>query len=189
MATITTALTPTATRLAFIGPAPTIEQWETPIPQAEIAFIEQNAAVIISGVGDNQLISIVAALPRGFAYILAEANMNLNSADVDAWQDSARFRIKDAGSGPRWTVHQRFEASANVINNATSSFNKVYELVHTPVQKVIIGDLDAAPELVIQVMNLTTDQAAGTLDFFCRFLQFELNQAYHWAVNTPWPVR
>lgn len=188
MATITTALAPLPTPVAYIGPAPSQELWQTPIPRGEIDFIEQTAAVTISGAGDNQLLQIQCGIPRGFGYVLMDAYMTMQNIDVDAWSAATRFRILDSAATPTWRVNQRFEAGS-VINTGTLFFHRTWQLVAPAWQKVIICDKGDDGQLLVQVMNLTLDQAAGSVDFLARFLQFDLNQAYRWSVNTPFPVR
>lgn len=189
MATITTAIIPPAIFLPYIGPDNTMDTWQSSIPRGEILFRVDDDAVLISGVGDNQLLTITASLPRGFAYVLAEANMKIQNADVDAWQDGCQFRLQDSIAAARWNSNSRFESGALVINNATAVFNKNYDLVRPPLQKLIVCDRGDAGRLSVSCMNLTTNQAAGTVTFLARFYQFDLNQAFFWAVNMAFPVR
>lgn len=188
MATITSSLVPAAERIGYIAPVPNQELWQTPIPRGEVVFSLINGAITVSGAGDNQLLLITATLPSGFAYVLAESYLSIKNADVDAWQAVARFRLRDSSNTPRWSIHQRYEAGA-VINETTANFTRTYQLNCTPMQKVMLCDRATSGELVVSCMNLTLDQAAGTVDFFCRFYQFDLNQGFHWAVNTAFPTR
>lgn len=190
MALITTTLTPLATQLPFIAPAPSIELWETQVPRGEIVFVEQAAAITIAGVGDDQKLQINCDLPRGFAYVLVGSNMMITGADVAQWQNNASFRLRDSNdaASARWTIHQRYQADSTVMTIG-ATLNKVYELESKAVSKVILCNLSVPGQLKIQVRNITTDQAAGTVDFFARFFQYDLNQAFRWAVNSPVLVR
>lgn len=191
MALITTTLNPLATPLPFIAPAPAIDLWNTPIPRGEIVFIESAAAITIAGVGDDQRLTINCNLPVGFGYVMAETNMMLTSSDAAQWEAVCGFRLRDENGGNhRWTIHRRFEASATVITIGGSGKNRIYELVQNdPPRKMVICNLAAPGQLTVNVRNLTTNQAAGTLDFFTRFYQYDLNQAFRYAVNTPTLVR
>jgi len=190
MTLITTTFTPEATPFPFIGPAPSQELWGTIIPRGEVDYVVSAGAITVAGVGDDQRAQVFCNLPRGFGYVMSECSAMIEGGDVAQWDNGAIFRLRDDNGGDqRWTVFRRFEASSSVISSGGTTKSKIYELLQPVPSKVIICDRPAAGQLAVLFRNITTDQDAGLMNFFARFLQYDLNQAFRWAVNSPFPVR
>lgn len=189
MATITTSLTPNPISVGYIGPAPNIVLSQTPIPRGEVIFREISTAVTISGVGDDQRIEIICNLPAGFCYVLAEMYMTIVNVDVDAWDTGCQVRVQDSVGSPRWRAGLRFEGTTAVQRATAAILLRQYNLVRPSLQKVIICDRGDNGELLLRVMNVTTNQAAGTVEFLARFFQYELAQGFYWGTNTSFPTR
>lgn len=197
MAIITTTLVPGPQRFPFIGQSPDMEQWTTEIPKAEILFAEVGTSITLAGVGDSQRLAIVCDLPVSYAYVYLGGTVMLRetvAGDLANWDDEAEFFIDNSpssvGAQGRWRWHQRMRKdpvgaiSGGSVTLVESVFQGDLEL-----PKVIIPLPNDQVRLVFQVDNVSTNDAAMTTDFFFRFLQFDLNQAFFWAVNMPTLVR
>lgn len=81
-------------------------------------------------------------------------------------------------------------------NLSATTLARSYHLANVdPIGKVMTpsqtsAGATGAMTLQIQLMNVDLNQSAMIIDgFYARFLEFDLNQARFWAVNTPIPVR
>jgi hypothetical protein len=193
MATTTTALTPQGRIFPYISLAET-QRVYTGIPRSELIFLENTAAITVAAAGALQEVTITCDLPRGFGYVLIEANMNLSFdaiLEANDWADVATCQLKDVHPSPKFTAWMEFSNPTTLLLQAASSSSKTYQVIN-PLQKVVVCD-GASPGLdgrfFVRLTNPVIDGIVGSIDFMARFLKFDLNQSYHSAVNTPVPVR
>lgn len=193
MAIISTTATPLAERLALIAPVPSQDLWMTQIPRAEIIF-RGSPSITLAGVGDTQRFQIHCILPTGYAYVYIEGRVSLRESvvgDLANWEDEACFLIQDDSAGSGWSYPMRMtkEAVGAICQGSITLREAVFEPSSPPLKKVIVAPPGLTPRLFFDVSNVSTNDAAMTSFFFFRFLQFDLNQAFFYAVNTPTSVR
>lgn len=195
MATTTTEFNPNPIRFSYIGLPPDSDV-TSPIPKAEINFIINAGVVTAAASGEDQEYMIHCALAPGYAYVLMNVNMYIlaaSVADSADWEDNANAWTSNAnvhGGQPdfvgRYLSGLRLEGITTNPGNGLGL--KTYQVGN--VTNNIILPLRGYPgALHISNINDTIDGGALTMYFVARFLEFDLQQAHHWAINTPWPTR
>lgn len=185
MTTISTNFTPTASYFPFAGKG-ALTRDRSDVPRAEVRFLENGAAVTLSGAGDDQRISVICDLPINFAYVISELHLKLSSVVngvTVTWQDVASASFRDGGS-PQQRIP--FEGSSTGVSGPTQDqkANRIYQFNNLPlvIWKMAPG---AMGNLQLTCHNINEEEPAVTMDFYARFLQFDLEQAIHYAPNVP----
>lgn len=189
MATVTTNFTVDPVVLPYIGPAPFGDQWASAIPSAELMFPIVTQSITIATGGKDQLASIFCNLPGGWAYAFLECNMSIFGGDSANWDSCAKARMVDGNTSNNWRANFDM-CSGGLFHAGTASPGQTYQIDSASIlKKIIIPPRDNFAQFTVNVMNINLDESAVNLDFFARFLRFDINQAHLWAVNTPVPVR
>lgn len=187
MTVTTTTLALPASNFPYIGAAPTQEQWKTLIPRGEKIYGTTGSSVTVAGAGNEQALIVTANLPEGFAYVLVEASVSLIGADIADWQPAAFAALDDSVATP--TFRDTFKADRGAIwATSTTALGGTYRCEDCP-QKIIIPSAPDGGQLTYWIQNNVQDGVVMTAIAYFRFLVFDLNQAYYWAVNTPFPTR
>jgi len=182
MATTLTFIAPPLKRLPLIAPIGEPDIWWTPYPKAEIVYNIQDGAITVAGAGEDQALVISCALPTSFAYVLQDLTMTIKAAgDIDDWRLAALAKLKDA-TAAAWELDMVFEGSS-LMGSAAAQL-RTYGLRTEPPQKMLLATGGGAT-LTITLDNPVIDGEAAEVDFFARFLQFDLNQGFRTSVNTP----
>lgn len=189
MATTTTTFTPAYNRQAYIGFG-FQGSLETPIPQAELNFIIYGETVTEAAAGLDQAIIVNCDLPAGYAYISRGVNVLLEDqevGDIADWDTDWRaFAVNSLVASPsRWLSGIPLEGGLSWFHSATLS-GRTFKADAFP---KLINCNDGPGLLRGGLINPTIDGGPMALYWVASFLEFDLNQARHWAVNTPIPVR
>lgn len=191
MATTATNFVPSPLRTAFIGLPPVFDTIQTPIPQAELNFVV-NATVTAAASGEDQSLKVTCDLPQGYGYIFRGCEIMFDEAevgDVEAWSTDWRAFLKNttAATGVgSWLAGVKLTSA--VVYDLSSTLSGVI-LTAPGLSKILIPVLGEDGRFQVTSRNTTIDEGPMTLVFLATFLQFDLNQAHHWSVNTPFPVR
>lgn len=162
---------------------------QTFIPKSEVLFSLSAGTIVVAGAGEDQQVRVTCNLPRGWAYVFLEATLRITNADVADWDDCASSEMKDNDSGTvNFITHMTMCTGAGIAHASTTQPIKTYHVMN-PINKVFLCNGAGDGRLRFVLHNLVIDGAAGTCDAYARFLRFELNQAHHYAVNTPVSVR
>lgn len=190
MATTATTLTPDYIREPFIGLPPQLSTLQSPIPQAELSFVTFQGSVTAAASTEDQLLTINCVLPTGYAYIFQGASLLLEeteAGDLAAWdQDFGTFLRNTNVAGPRrWLAGLKF-AGGELYDRTAALKARIFVC---PGYNKLIRATNGDGLFSAAGRNVTIDEGAVTVYFVANFLEFDLNQARHWAVNTPIPVR
>lgn len=184
MATTTTTVAMQGTTFPYIGPT----QGYLGVPVAELLFF-QAAAITVAGSGEDQILNITMALPKGWAYVLSELNFEISGADAADWDDCVRCQIRDSVASPSFSANLTLcSVPGETWSTSTAIKGKTYQLLD-PLKKTIISNQAGDGRVFLNVMNRVIDGAAGNTEIFCRLLRYSLEQAHHFSVNNPMPVR
>jgi len=186
MATITTTITPDPDPFQYQGLGDSIDSWASNRPSAEVLFLDPGSAVTKGGVADDQRLLIQCFLPRSFAWVLTELNFRMTATDANDWDSVARAFLQDGTAAPSWSSNIRIQ-NDGVSHNSSLALTRSYFGTQLP-KKVVIPSADDGL-LEIKLFNVNLDGVAATIQFFARFLRYDLNQAYLWGVNTPALIR
>jgi len=193
MAVATTAFTPLLTRFPYIAPIPPPDSWLTPIPRGEALFFLKNGQIAEPGAGDSQRFTITTALPPTFAYVLMEVTImtsDLEDGDQADWDAGFRCYLQSIDGDPGgWLSPMLLDGGSIYHAEAAASARagRTFQVLHISNKILIPGP--AGGRLQIEGGNLNIDGGALNISFLIKFLEFDLNQAQLFAVNTPIPVR
>lgn len=195
MAVILTTVSATPRRYPIIGALGPPTSWGSQTPLAEILFAEGGVAITLAGAGDTQRYLINCDLPTGFAYAFMEGSVQLRetaAGDLADWDDTAiTYITPNSDLVSDWVYFGciskpavgSYSAGSTVLQEATYTFK------HRGLQKVMNPTNDGMPRLVFDVSNVQENKAAMTSFYYFRFLQYDLNQGYMSAVNSPTLIR
>lgn len=184
MATTSTTFTVAEARFGFISEIVNIS--ESPIPKAEIIYAITGGTVTAAAAGEDQEMIIFCPLRQGYAYVLTEMEMLFREAeagDIGDWDASMTATTTNGA----WVAANRFDGGI-AVNNSTSLQDRTFKCAQ-PTQKIIIPTGPAAANLFIRGWNTSIDGGPMTVNFLARFLEFDLQQAHHWAIQSQFPVR
>lgn len=195
MAITATDLTPEPTRVPIIGPIMTTkDSWMTQVPKAEIVFSGNNETVTAAAAGESQRLRIHCLMPKGFAYVFMEGSVQMRETEVDDlndWSDNASCLITaDEILLNDFVYYKQIDKPAEGAPSSSETLKEaVYTFRHEGLNKVINPRNNSQPVLRFDTTNLVIDGGPLTTYFYFRFLQFDLNQAFYWAVNSPFATR
>jgi len=186
MATTTTNFTPAPSRFSYSGlDVPS----NVPIPAAEISFRVDAGTVTAAAAAEDQKWQLHCYLAEGYAYILKGLNLYIYDAeagDMADWTNQvACWLTNNTDGAPQYIIGLPM---AGDIALTTAVLKSASWQVALP-KKIIIPLGGHQGELHLAQFNPVADGGPMTLYFQADFLQFSIEQAHHWAINTPWPVR
>ncbi len=191
MAIVRTTITGVPQLFPYSGTG-AIMQMQGERPRGEIRFNFDAVAVALTGVGDNQQVFVSLTLPQSYAYTIADAFFALTSeaAGTNNFpnQGHASFNDRASGSPINQSVPLEFTSAGSVGVTATDNARKTYNVGKVP-QGLMVPQPGQNPAMFSQYTNTTANDAAYTAKGYFRFLQFDIDQAYHVLVNSPTPVR
>lgn len=185
MATTTTAFIPERARFGFIAPEAGYLIESMPVPKAELIYAITAGVVAAADTGEDQAFSIACLLPDTYGYVLTEGSVFLRdteAGDIDDWGDDLTCTLTDGN----WLAAQDM-IGGKVTPNTSTLGDRTY-VIKNPSSK-IITPIGTGGNLFTRGWNKTIDNGPMTLWCLFRFLEFDLRQVHHWAINTPFPVR
>lgn len=191
MAVITTTFTPEPSPDPYSGVSQLIID-NSDVSRGEIVFSVFDGAVALSGVGDNQFITITCLLPLNYSYTLADFFLSITSTagETNGFDDALACRLLDDNTGTDRTFAFMLPNHAGPIANFSAGLKEVltYCLDCFPTQ-LLKSAGQGALNLNVQCFNATANDAAYEVNFYARFQQFDINQALNAQVNRQTPVR
>ncbi len=189
MAIEQTSLSPLPTIFPFLG----LDQLgldRSNVPRAEVIYSGILQVVAASGVGDTQRLDITCELPQNFSYAMAECHIDITTAagTLNTWNDDGILFLVDANNPARSIFVSSPLHSQGVIDTEMTP-KHVYNL-----ENIMKGVLVPPPNSIgakvgLTFNNTTEGSVAATTSFYIRLYQFDIEQAHHFAVNTPDLIR
>lgn len=189
MTIIVTTQAPLQRYFPFTG-ASDLERARTEIPMREVRCISPRVNTIpTTGVGDNQQLDVDIILDRNYAYVLSDLFLRISAdtGDTNNWGAVVNASWRDAFTGAM--VFIPMEMVSEGIAIVRDKQHRVYSITRNPQIVMIPNRADANPYLEIGAYNSTSNDVEYTTGFFARFMQYGIEQAHHYAVSTPTPVR
>ena len=187
MALVLTDFVPQPHVLPWQGPSETLRE-KTIYPRAEVRFALSDAAIAPTGAGDNQGLAIDCRTPRNFAYVLAEFYMKITalSGSVVNFEMPA-ITISDSNAGDNnydLPIQPSIQMGKTLSNIAVQSY--VLEKGKIP-NTILIppSNSSGVANLSLRAYNATANDIGYQLDFYGRFIQFDITQAFSAPINTP----
>lgn len=192
MAIVITAATFEEDLFPYDG-ADDIERRQNDIARGELRLFS-STAIALTGVGDNQLLSFSHNLPRNWAWALLDfyARIVMVATGTNAWDACGLLQIADDNS----SVNQSFRATMELFSDDVCFFTgnalegRAFRLrPERGFTGIILPGANDAVNFTGQLFNSTTQEAAAVFECYTRWLQYDVNQAHNYAINTPIPVR
>jgi len=176
MAVVATQFTPAPTRVPFLKP-PDMQRMQTSMPRAILSFTLVGGTLDAKPINDDQTLSVATNLPREFAYRMIDMELTVVQDVAFAWQFGGEMQITNAWRGEPLGLTTRHSMTATESN----SFGFVQQ-THWVVQRQPTSILQSispgvAAGITFRVTNATDPAgAAGTVLFFCRFFEYDIEQ-------------
>lgn len=183
----TTVFTPTMIRFPYIAPPALAipDSWLTPIPRGEGIFSIFNGVVAAPSAGDSQSLSINCILPNSFAYVLVEVTCRLQDTEIGDsadWDDNMQSYVTDDASNGSWLAAPQTPGLRYRTNNLQVVGGQAFQMMLPP-KKMILPKSDEGG-LFLTNYNNSIDGGPMQIFFMAKFLEYDLNQAHFFAVNT-----
>lgn len=188
MATVTTTITPAQTPFPFSGLRP---GGPDVAPTRELRCYAQTTIAAV-GAGDNQYFTAHVTTPIGLCYALVDWGVVLRSAagNNNNWPGELAVHVEDNATGTPTLLYPLQAFNRAVAQSGTTNQEyRYYSLVHLPNMVFVPGSAGVGLAFRCSSYNETANDGAYTHFIFLRLLEYTLNQANDYRVNTPIPVR
>lgn len=161
------------------------------IPRGLQSFVVAGLALDAIVSPDTVLLNITALLPPNFAYVMHDLALTLAMANAaNEWTTTMNLNLQNFYRAPQslalsgnWV--QTMVAAAK--DGTTMSLSKVQPWPSFP---MIGAEGTTGIQIVASTFNNAgATRAAGTIDFYISFWQFDLEQIRKFPINSPQPVQ
>lgn len=193
MAVVLDSLSGEFSRTTFVKPPDTVRGL-TSMPRAIVTFSILNGVISIKPLNDTQELIISVTLPGNLAYRFLDLAWSLIQDEANSWRTVAYMELTNAIRGLEVGATQRHPI---VINDTTR--------IPTPVEMWMADSRSSqpaglpryviqtnprgspgSPVITFKAMNDTAAAAvAGTTNFYCSFMEFEIEQAELYPLHWP----
>ncbi len=193
MAVVLDSLSGKFTRTVFVRPPDTVRGL-TSMPRSLVNFNILNGVISAKPLNDTQELIISVTLPGNLAYRLVDLSWSLIQDVANDWRGVAYMELTNAIRGLEVGATQRHPI---VINDTTriptptemwmadSRASQPAGLPRYIIQTNPRGS-PAAPVITFKAMNDTAAAGlAGTTNFYCSFMEFEIEQAELFPLHWP----
>ena len=161
------------------------------MPRAIVNYNLLNGVISAKPVNDTQELTISLVFEQNFAYRFLEMTCSLTQDVANDWSLGCYLEITNAirnteqGSTQRhvFVLQDIFRPGSSEawIARSVAQDNSPRYLIQT------LPSTQAAPVVVFRANNQTADVgAAGTVNFYCSFLEYDIEQVERFPVH--WPV-
>ncbi len=174
------------------------------VPRAEVYAVVNEGTWPATGAGDQRRLRIIHTLDTNYAYVIVGAYLKASgSAFVNA--DACAEMVITASSSVYYsTALENFDSK--ISDNGTTQIGAVtaerwlnsgyvenirlLQLREVPAGLIFpFNDTNSIPSINISWYDPTGNQAAATINYNLRLLQFDVDQAYDYIVNQPSLIR
>lgn len=164
----------------------------SPVPRQEVRFVDKGTTVPDPGVGDNQAISVLCLPPQNFAYALVDVNLFVQSTLAGTFNLPKGFftLFQDAMTAAASTVMASLCVEAGTIVHSTGGAVDTFQYcMRDPFRQILTPAPGNQVSLSLSMFNTTADDVDYTVAVYCRMLMYDIDQANHYAINTPQLIR
>lgn len=193
MATTVSTLVPTVLEFPYIRPGGESETWSSNAPRAEKIFSITGANNVTAAAGgEDQRINTTLVLPKGFAYVLVEFHATLFGLDdIADWDPAAFVVLKDTTDFATVTQFAGLPCEKSSIWHVAPTQGGAEYTIPTEMllKKTVIPHMNNDADMDFALSNIIADGGVMTFRLLARFLVYDINQAHHYEVNAPVPIR
>lgn len=184
----------TGSYLPYERPPEAMVLWSA-IPRGLQSFIVDGQALDAKATSDEALLNLNGTLPPNFGYVMMDANLTVTvgsgAAGVTEWDESYRLNMQNfyrtnSNLALALNGNWRQELLPNSQDNNLASSSNIQPWPAFP----IVSPRGASGILLnFSAFNKgTTSTGIGTVNFYCSFWQFDLEQIRKFPINTPIPT-
>ncbi len=176
MAIVTNNVTAQFRREVFVKPAD-MQRMYTPMPRAIVTFLTNSAVVSAKPINDQQVVDIQVNLPLEFAYRMIDVDLRIRQDVAFAWQFGGELNVTSSVRGLSGITFSHPMVATAETNSAGFVQQTHWNVSRIPTAIMQSPRSGIAPFLDFRVTNSTAPAgAAGTMNFFCRFYEFDIEQ-------------
>lgn len=193
MAVVLDSLVGRLTRTVFVKPPDTIREW-TDMPRAIVNFNILNGVISAKPVNDQQELIVSMTLPTFGAYRFLDFTASLIQDVANDWNPIAYLEVTNAIRNLQSGMTQRHAIRINdalripvplemwITDSSSSQPASLPRYIFQRSQ----ASQSAEPVVTFKATNQTAAAgAAGTLDFFASFMEFDIEQAERFPIHWP----
>lgn len=210
MAVVHTILSPSATHTPFTG-GTDAQRLAQGAARGVTTFFESTASNWpATGIGDNRSLSLAIDLDRDYAWVMTDCTaiiimINHASIEVEATamcefkipsQTSYEYVYSNLYCKP---ARQNNQGNTAIGTIGASEYNSQYPILDTSAPAAMVFEADIIPQFILYPFQNTEDnvsvnvvfsesatqRSSLTVRFAARFLQYDIDQAYDWRVQSP----
>ena len=207
MAITTSTATPVALYTPYTG-ITSSQRALSGIPRAQLKSVVNEYSWGVSGAGNEKRLTMTTTLDDSYAYVLVSGFMrvvNDATGDFNYINNVARVQVTASDSDYYYTTMTNHINYNNLqegiavtlgslqvrdaMSNGLEVDEKFYSLDQVENTVIFPFSENAIPSVVVTLEDPTTIQDAHTVDLQLTLIQYDLEQAYHFAVNQASLVR
>jgi len=189
VAIVTQTIATTPSYVPYERPPQPFTLW-TAIPRGLQSFVVDTQQLNLKALNDTQILVLTATLPPNFGYVMMDALVTITQDVANNWKDIIILNLQNfyraplnlsIGLSSTWV--QEFNLG---LDNTSRNLSRSQPWPGFP----IIGSTDTSGVLVTMTMRnaVAAAAAAGTVNAFISFWQFDLEQIRKYPINSPQPV-
>jgi len=189
MAIVLAGLTSTFTRVPFVKP-PDLQRMYTSLPRARVDATITNGTVPAKPLNDQINLQVAVDLPTTFAYRLISMVAAIRIDEGQDWDSVGQLQITNGMRGQALGQVNRHP----ILSERTLSFSVI-----TPEQLYFMSPDKGLPTYIIQSLRTnvapvvdfrfsnqnTEDSAAGVINFFASFFEYDIEQVQMYPPLVP----
>jgi len=189
VAQVTTAISLVGSFQPFERPPQAMALW-TAIPRGLQSLTATAATLDAKPINDIQLLTLTAILPPNFGYVFADVALSIAQDVADAWDPAFILNLQNFYRAPQavslgLSISAMLPSLAGGFGTVRSTAEKTGALSFP-----IVGTKETTG---IQINLQATNQAApagaaGTVNCYISFWQFDLEQIFKFPINSPIPT-
>lgn len=186
MAIVTVNATATFKREPFIKP-PDMQRMLTPLPRAIVTFLVNGQAVTAKPINDQEIVDIQVNLPIEFAYRMIDMDLRIRQDVAFAYQFGGELNTTSAIRGQVGiTLSHPMIVIAETFSASPITQQGHWKLSSVPTYIMQSPRAGIAPFMDFRVVNNSAPAgAAGSMNFYCRFYEYDIEQVYMFPPLVP----
>ncbi len=180
----------TGVYVPYERPPQNITLWSA-IPRGLASFVIDGQALDAKALNDEALLNLQGTLPPNFAYVMQDMNVTIAQDLAENWSTFINLNLQNFYRSPE-TLHvalagnwvQDFLGAAQDASTRASSQRQPYPSFP------LLGVNAAGVQINISTFNnVAAAAAAGVVNAFISFWQFDLEQIRKYPINSPIPTQ
>lgn len=189
MANVAVAIAMDPTYLAYERPPDLSALW-TAIPRGLRGFVVETGALAAKPVGDTQTLNLSATLPGNFAYVFAEIALTVRQDVMLNWSSEYSLNLQNFYQGGHLGLAMNYQFDFTPFGLLTDGRGVGHNAIDQTPRSPMWAPRGTSGILIdISAFNPNGDVgAAGTVNAYISFWEFDLEQVRKFPINSPIPT-